>query len=249
MRLKEKLESLKNNNKLNNFVIDYYLEDENIKQTMEDLSRYGCKSGMINSLIYYQDTEKFYKDHQLEINNLLEELIEVTGTNNIYELLPNLDKEDPLMLESHNQNELAWFGFEEVSNKLYTELFENEIEYEPEKEEKIRALYKKVGRKPKIIEIDNILESKQELVGGLIEVVEYKNALIICNEEGKLLNMKPNIDLDYDYIAGDLLVVGDDFETGEFKSLTDKQIIELKKELNAVSVEYENENSEEMECE
>lgn len=247
MKLKEKLESLKSDNELNNFVIDYYLEDENIKQTMDDLSRYGCKSGMINSLIYYKDTEEFYKKYQSEINSLLEELIEVTGINNIYELLPALDKEDPLMLESHNQNELAWFGFEEISNKLYTELFENEIEYEEEKEEKIKALYKKVGKKPKIIEVENTLEAKQELVGGLIEVVPFKNALIICNEEGKLLNMKPNVAFEYDYIAGDLLVVGDDIETGDFISLTDEQIRNIKKSLNEVAIEYENED--EMECE
>ena len=46
--------------------------------------------------------------------------------------------------------------------------------------EKIRVIYKKVDQKPKVIEIDNTLESKQKLVHGLIEVCEYKfGALVV----------------------------------------------------------------------
>lgn len=90
---------------------------------------------------------------------------------------------------------------------------------------KLRILYKEVGKKPQIMIIDNTLKAKQKLVDGLIEVVPYDNLLLICNEEGKLLNLSPNLIFDYDYIAGNCFLVGDDYEHSDFKSLTDDEII------------------------
>lgn len=107
------------------------------------------------------------------------------------------------------------------------------------KENMLKIIYKKVNKAPKIMEIKNDLETKQKLVGGLIEVVPYmENVLIICNEEGKVLNKKANILLDYDYIAGDFLIVGDDIENADFKSLTDKEIKEVMNDLSKRSVKY-----------
>ena len=95
--------------------------------------------------------------------------------------------------------------------------------------EDLRIVLKKVGKIPEIMNIENTLEAKQELVGGLIEVVGglKDNILLICNEEGKLANLLPNLMFDFDYIAGDCFFVGDDYENGDFKSLTDKQINEV----------------------
>lgn len=45
----------------------------------------------------------------------------------------------------------------------------------------LRVLYKKVGYAPEVKVIEDTLEAKQELVDGLIEVVPYEDALIICN--------------------------------------------------------------------
>ena len=97
------------------------------------------------------------------------------------------------------------------------------------KEKELRIVLKKVGEIPEIMNIENTLEAKQKLVGGLIEVVSVTdNILLICNEEGKLENLFPNLVFDYDYIAGDCFFVGDDYENGDFKSLTDEQIEEIK---------------------
>ncbi len=96
----------------------------------------------------------------------------------------------------------------------------------------MRVLYKKVGENPVVKIINASLEAKQELVGGLIEVVPYEDVLIICNEEGKILNMSPNVVFDYDYIAGDFFVIGDDYEHGDFKSLTKDEIEYYKKDLS-----------------
>ena len=58
---------------------------------------------------------------------------------------------------------------------------------------KVRVLYKEINKKPVVMEIDNTLEAKQKLVGGLIEVVSYqKDMLLVCNEEGKIRNMPVN---------------------------------------------------------
>lgn len=103
---------------------------------------------------------------------------------------------------------------------------------------KLRILLKKVGEKPVDTFVEDTLEAKQKLVGGLIEVVPLDDVLLVCNEEGKILNMQPNLLFDYDYIAGDCFVIGDDYETGKFKSLTDEEIEEYTKILDEHSFNY-----------
>ena len=102
----------------------------------------------------------------------------------------------------------------------------------------IKILLKKVGKDPEVIEIRNTLEEKQRLVGGLIEVIPYDDLLLICNEEGKLLNLPPNLIFEYDYIAGDCFLAGDDFENGDFymtpeeHSTFSQQMDEMSKKLD-----------------
>lgn len=59
--VEEYLEDLKNHSELNNYVVDYYIDRnysdiDNLIKDMEDLQRYGCVSGMIQGLIYYDET-------------------------------------------------------------------------------------------------------------------------------------------------------------------------------------------------
>lgn len=97
------------------------------------------------------------------------------------------------------------------------------------KKDDLRIVLKKVGEQPEIMNIENTLEAKQKLVDGWIEVVTVTDdILLVCNEEGKLDNLEPNLLFDYDYIAGDCFFIGDDYENGDFKSLTDEQIEEVK---------------------
>jgi hypothetical protein len=83
----------------------------------DDLMFGGCQSGIVGHLIYYTDTLKFYRAHKAEINALLAEMIDSTGSQPA-ELFENWDKEDPLALDTYNQNLLAWFGFEEAARRL-----------------------------------------------------------------------------------------------------------------------------------
>ena len=98
-------------------------------------------------------------------------------------------------------------------------------------EEKIKCLLVKPYELPEEIEIDNTLEAKQKLVGGWIEqafLPKDDSVVLICNEEGKINGMKPNRDIGHDIIFGPFLIVGNDFENGGYKSLTDEQILNYK---------------------
>lgn len=137
------------------------------------------------------------------------------------------------------------YVYEKSDLEIKSELFDEQVrvcedskEYQAEEKEKIRILYKEVGKEPQIMFIDNTLEAKQELVGGLIEVVPYEDVLIICNEEGKLLNMPPNLVFEYDYIAGNCFVIGDDYKNADFKSLTDEEILKYREDLKKRSFNF-----------
>lgn len=91
---------------------------------MEDLQRYGCVSGMITDLIYYDDTNKFYDNYKDDINELLSNLLDGSGLS-IQEFFgKNFDNDDPLILNFSNKNLLAWFGFEESSYRIYEKIKE-----------------------------------------------------------------------------------------------------------------------------
>ena len=97
--------------------------------------------------------------------------------------------------------------------------------------DKIKCLLVEPYELPKEIIIDNTLETKQKIVGGDIECVYLQNnddVVLICNEEGKINGMKLNREIGYDIIAGPFLIVGDDYENGEFKSLTSNQLLKYK---------------------
>ena len=97
--------------------------------------------------------------------------------------------------------------------------------------EKIKCLLVKPYELPEELVIDNTLEAKQKLVGGWIEqafIPKDESIVLICNEEGKINGMKPNRDIGHDIIFGPFLIVGNDFENGGYKSLTDEQILNYK---------------------
>ena len=108
----------------------------------------------------------------------------------------------------------------------------------------LNLLLVKPNELPKKITIKNTLKEKQKLVGGLIEYVYLPNCndvVLICNEEGKLLGLPPNRDIEYDIVCGDFLIVGDDPELGEDRSLTDEQISKYSKMFDELSIEKTNE--------
>lgn len=69
---------------------------------------------------------------------------------------------------------------------------------------KISVLIIEPESHPRVEEIHNDFKTMQDIVGGQIEETGFGNdAILICNEEGKLMNLKANRSVDEDIIAGD----------------------------------------------
>ena len=92
--------------------------DGDKQAVLKDLMYGGCQSGMVGHLIYHTDTVKFYETHKAEISALLYETLEGTGCSPAELFGDKWDAEDPLALETQNQNLLAWFGFEETARQF-----------------------------------------------------------------------------------------------------------------------------------
>lgn len=105
--------------------------------------------------------------------------------------------------------------------------------------EKIKILVVEPNKLPFEKEIPKKSEEYQNVVGGYIECVTLNNSdsvILVCNEEAKVDNLPLNRDIEYDIIAGTFFVVGDDYENGDFVSLTDNQIKKYKERFNEKSI-------------
>lgn len=101
------------------YILDEWSDYTDKKAIFTDVLYHGCQSGIVGSLIYCTDTVAFYKRHREEINTLLQETMDECGSYNPSDLFGDKwDKEDPLVLDTNNQNRLAWFGFEETMRKI-----------------------------------------------------------------------------------------------------------------------------------
>lgn len=198
----------------NNF---FNMQEEQLKGYFKNLAR---MSGASRVFFGTNDNETYKKALKHQMNGTFKDCICYKNENN--------------KIYVYEKSDL------EVKSNLFDEqvrVCENSDEYKTENK-KIRILYKEVGKEPQIMFIDNTLEAKQKLVGGLIEVVPYEDVLIICNEEGKILNLPPNLVFEYDYIAGNCFVIGDDYKNADFKSLTDEEILKYREDLRKRSFNF-----------
>lgn len=99
-------------------VYDWLTEDDDPHGNYHDLQQGGCQSGVVGDLIYYTDTVAFYKRHQQEIDTMLYELCQDSGSTPWQLFGDKWDDKDPLARDVYNQNILAWFGFEETAYRL-----------------------------------------------------------------------------------------------------------------------------------
>ena len=130
-KLQAMINELKGTNKLYKRVINEIIADsknydgtklEQIKSRCEDVA-HGLSSGIVSSLVYYNDTTKFFKLYKKEIGLLVAELQAETGKS-IIDLLRDFDETDIFCNETANQNLLAWFAYEEINNQLINRLEE-----------------------------------------------------------------------------------------------------------------------------
>lgn len=105
---------------------------------------------------------------------------------------------------------------------------------------KIKALIVEPDKLPYEKIISNTLRDKQQIVDGYIEYVRLlddDSVVLICNEEGKINGSKYNRDIGYDIIAGTFIIVRENPDDGEDRSLTDEQIEKYKERFNEESIE------------
>lgn len=73
----------------------------------------------------------------------------------------------------------------------------------------MKAIRKKPGCAPEVIEVENTLKALQDEVGGYIETVTIaSDAVVICNEEGRLCGLPYNCLFFGMVFVGTILVVG-----------------------------------------
>ena len=88
--------------------------DSNLETVINEVLQHGCASGIVGSLIYYYQTEEFFDKHKDAINELAHELSEDLY-GNPFEIYHNLNG-------GCSKNNMAWFGFEEVTRIIASEL-------------------------------------------------------------------------------------------------------------------------------
>ena len=99
-------------------------------------------------------------------------------------------------------------------------------------EKTVTNAVKKVGQIGEVVEVENTLETWNDIVGGWIQTFPLaSDMLIICNEEGKLKGLEPNVEIVVgecsELIVGDFAIVKQGYD--DFEGLDDEQIERLRK--------------------
>ena len=91
----------------------------------------------------------------------------------------------------------------------------------------MKVIVKRPNEKLEAIEVGNELEKLQQLVGGYIETIPYKdNIIVLLDEEGRLKDSEDNIIVPkYGMLVGNIIFIGTEGE--DFTSLTEDQIQEI----------------------
>ena len=91
------------------------------KETMEEIVRHGCSSGVCHEHIYYGDTIRFYDNHEDEILDYF------TDSYDDDDFLVNLFKDADASLGLY-KNYVTWAYIEAISCDVTSELDEQESE-------------------------------------------------------------------------------------------------------------------------
>ena len=101
----------------------------------------------------------------------------------------------------------------------------------------MRVLVVEPEHKPEVRDIDDSLKAMQEIVGGLIQPIYLDDSVaLICNDEGKLMNLTANRGLRdkngqiYDIVFGTFFLCGAHADSDSFASLTSEQIERYQKQ-------------------
>ena len=105
----------------------------------------------------------------------------------------------------------------------------------------MRVLVVEPERRPEVREIEDSLKAMQEIVGGLIQPIYPfdEPVALICNDEGKMINLPMNRGLRdkdgqiYDIVSGVFFLCSAPADSDHFTSLTPNQIEQYQKRFYA----------------
>ncbi len=102
---------------------DDYADSEKMRDLVEGVYRYsddilshGCISGMVTSLIYYNQTNTFFEKYKEEILEILEDIDYFTYTKDTLK--------DFFMFPESVKNNMAWAAYEEVNYQIHEALYQ-----------------------------------------------------------------------------------------------------------------------------
>lgn len=100
----------------------------------------------------------------------------------------------------------------------------------------MRVLVVEPERRPEVREISDSLKEMQGIVGGLIQPIYLDDSVaLVCNDEGKLMDLPANRGLRdkdgqiYDIVFGTFFLCGAPADSDHFTSLTMEQIDQYRK--------------------
>ena len=99
-------------------VIDYEGDnmDEKLKSRLEEITEHGCQSGTVGSLIYYDDTVKFFDNFNDEIYDMVEDYY---GAESVLDMLKqHCELIDIVMGSDTVKNYLAWMAYEVTCSNI-----------------------------------------------------------------------------------------------------------------------------------
>ena len=136
METKKMMEVIKDMkvDRLHKIVINEILRDskeyngtpyEKIMARLDDVL-HGLSTGIVGSLVYYTDTEAFFKRYRDNIYNLLGEEADNVGytVGEYLATLKDWDSDDWLIQGTYNRNLLAWWAYETIAYQLQVALEE-----------------------------------------------------------------------------------------------------------------------------
>ena len=117
----ERIEYLKQGTELMKAVVDDILNQDKDYQEgyITDVLEHGCQSGVVSSLIYYNDTADFYNKYSDDIYNLLYADMQDFGYQSIPEMIASLNGAKDVGSDEQYKNLLAWYGYERTMQDIH----------------------------------------------------------------------------------------------------------------------------------
>lgn len=100
-------------------------------------------------------------------------------------------------------------------------------------------IVKPPNRKPQVIKIPKRLKDMSNLVGGTIEEKRYEKILVVYNENQKDNSLENNNVFDDLKLKGTVLLIGNDENTGDIRSLSKKELVKYMSKMNCKSISQE----------